>query len=337
MRSWIVVSILLLCGATGRAAWAQSAADKAAADALFLEGKRLISAGDAEAACPKFEASLGKLAQLGTQLALASCYEKLGKTASAWGAFRAAASTARKAWDVQRQRFAEQHADALEPRLSRLVIKVEPGYRIDGLAVKRDGAEVMPAELGSPVPVDPGEHTIEAHAPGWSPWSHQVSVTMPGTVEVIVPALGKAPVKVEEPAPAPPPVVAPGPDPDRERARRTRRTLAYGIGAGGVALVGTSLILGAVASSRWSDAQAHCRDNLCDPTGVDLAGGARSMGHASTALFVVGTAAVATGIYLFVTAPARGGERAPAPRAARRMVTPEIGSSQLGLSLQGEL
>jgi hypothetical protein len=338
MRVWIAISIVLLCWADRGAAWAQNAAEKAAADTLFLEGKKLITAGDTEAACPKFEASLAKLEQLGTQLALASCYEKLGKTASAWGAFRAAASTARKARDVQRQRFAEEHADALEAKLSRLVIKVEPGYRIDGLAVKRDGMEVLPAELGSPVPVDPGEHIVEAHAPGWNAWSQKVAVTMPGVVEVIVPALGKAPVKVEEPqAPPPPPLGGVQGDADQDRARRTRRILAYGIGGGGIAVLGTSLILGAVASSRWSDAQSHCRDNLCDQTGVDLASGARSMGNASTALFVVGTAAVTAGVYLLLTAPKSGAERAPAARAARRRIVPEVGSTQLGLSLQGEL
>jgi hypothetical protein len=337
MRVWIAISIVLLCWTDRGAAWAQGAADKAAADTLFLEGKKLITAGDTEAACPKFEASLAKLEQLGTQLALASCYEKLGKTASAWGAFRAAASTARKARDVQRQRFAEEHAAALEAKLSRLVIKVEPGYRIDGLAVKRDGVEVLPAELGSPVPVDPGEHTVEASAPGWNAWSQQVAVTMPGVVEVIVPALGKAPVKVEEPAPPPPPPPG-GVQADADRGgSRSRRLLAYGIGGGGIAVLGTSLILGAVASSRWSDAQSHCRDNLCDQTGVDLASGARSMGNASTALFVVGTAAVAAAVYLYLTAPKRGAERAPAGRAARRRIVPEVGSAQLGLSLQGEL
>src|SRR4051794_1429422 len=140
----------------GHAAWAQTAADKAAADTLFSEGKRLIAAGDVETACAKFEASLTRLPQLGAQVALASCYEKLGKTASAWGAFRAAASAASKAHDEQRQRFADEHAAALEPNLSRLVIKTEPGYRIDRLEVKRDGIALTIAELDSPVPVDPG-------------------------------------------------------------------------------------------------------------------------------------------------------------------------------------
>src|ERR1044071_8824310 len=72
VRTWIAGAGLFLW--LGHAAWAQTAADKAAADTLFSEGKRLILAGETETACAKFEASLARLPQLGAQLALASCY-----------------------------------------------------------------------------------------------------------------------------------------------------------------------------------------------------------------------------------------------------------------------
>ena len=85
----------LLLAAVPATAWAQSAADKAVADTLFNEGKKLLGKNDS-LACEKFEASLAKATQLGTQLALASCYERVGRTASAWGEFRAAASAAAK-------------------------------------------------------------------------------------------------------------------------------------------------------------------------------------------------------------------------------------------------
>ncbi len=318
--------------------WAGTAADKAAADALFLEGKKLITGGDTEAACPKFEASLAKLKQLGTQLALASCYEKLGKTASAWAAFRAAASTARKERD-RRLPVAEKRVTELEARLSRLVIKLEPGYRVDGLVVRRDGEEVLSAELGSPLPVDPGDHTVEASAPGWVAWSTRVSVApVPGHVEVIVPALGKAPVKVEEPEarPALPaerdasrPPLEPG------RSQRHRRYLAYGLGGGGAALVGTALVLGAVASSRWSAAQPHCRDGVCDPTGYDLAGSAATLGNLSTGAFIAGAAAATAGVILFLKTRSATAEHRPAAGPAALHLAPEVGATQIGLSVRG--
>lgn len=315
----------------GQDGWAQTGADKAAADTLFNEGKRLIAAGDTESACTKFEASVARVPQLGAQLALASCYEKLGRTASAWGEFRAAASAAARAHDEQRQRFAEEHAEALEPKLSMLVIKIEPGYRIDGLQVKRDGLDVTPAELGSPVPVDPGDHTVEASAPGWVAWSNKVSVAaMPGVVEVLVPALGKAPVKVEEPKPEAVaivrPPVAPPPRPSKPPY------LAYGLGGGGIAVIAASLVFGAMASSRWSAAQANCHDQMCNDTGLDQASSAKTLGNVSTGTFLVGTAAVAAGVILLLTRPSE----AEAPAAAARLrLAPAVGPAQVGLVMQG--
>jgi serine/threonine-protein kinase len=334
MQGRIALAVGLWLAASHGFAHAQTAADKAAADTLFNEGKKLIAAGDAAGACAMFEASLAKATQLGTQLALASCYEKLGKTASALGEFHAAASAAAKAHD-KRQRFAEDHVAALEPRLSKIAIKLEPGYRVDGLDIKRDGAAVSAAELGTQVPVDPGDHVVEASAPGWVAWSTKVAITAPGVVEVVVPALGKAPVKVEEPR-AEEPRVEPAPvtRPAEPDAGRSRRLVAYGVGGGGAAIVGVSLVLGAMASSRWSDAKAHCRDGLCDSTGVDQAHGAQSMGNLSTAAFLVGTAAVATGVVLYLTARP-GDTETPTPDRSALRIVPGVGPDQVGLVIQG--
>lgn len=321
--------------ATGSApTFAQNGAEKAAADTLFSEGKKLIAAGDTETACAKFEASLAKMRQLGAQLALASCYEKLGKTASAWGEFRAAASAAAKARDGQRRRFAEEHAAELEAKLSRLVIKVEAGYRIDGLVVKRNGIELEHAELGVPVPVDPGDYTVEAKAPGWVEWSTNVTLSMPGSVEVVVPALGKGPVKVEEPAPLPA-TVAVGRSSDEAR-RKQRRTLSYLVGTSGLAIIASSLIVGSIASSRWEEAKVNCDEpsdgsRRCNQAGVDAAGSASTLGTLSTVTFVVGAAAVGLGTYLYVTS--RPSERAQL--SIRTRLVPAVGPESAGLVLQG--
>lgn len=314
--------------------FAQNGAEKAAADTLFSEGKKLIAAGDTETACAKFEASLAKMRQLGAQLALASCYEKLGKTASAWGEFRAAASAAAKARDGQRRRFAEEHAAELEAKLSRLVIKVEAGYRIDGLMVKRNGLELEHAELGVPVPVDPGDYTVEAEAPGWKEWSTNVTVSMPGSVEVVVPALGKAPVKVEEPA-------LTGSDDAADRPtdgtkRKQRRTLSYLVVGSGLAAITSSLIVGSIASSRWDEAKVNCDETSdgplrCNQAGVDAAGSANTLGTLSTVTFVVGAAAVGFGTYLYITS--RPSERAQL--SIRPHLVPAIGPESAGLVLQG--
>lgn len=334
-RSALAFATFALCVASTRLAHAQNGADKAAADTLFAEGKKLIAAGDTETACAKFEASLSKVRQLGAQMALASCYEKLGKTASAWGEFRALASAAAKARDGQRKRFAEEHATALEAKLSRLVIKVEPGYRIDGLQVKRNGVEIETAELGTPVPVDPGDYTVEALAPGWVAWSTTIAVTLPGTVDVVVPALGKAPIKVEE-APAQLASVRQSPSGDgSDDGGASRRKLAYIVGGSGAGMIAVSLIFGGVASSKWSESQDHCVDRVCDQEGVDLADSASTMGTVSTATFVVGTAALAAGAYLWFTSRSSETRAEATARARSLRVVPTLGPAQTGLLLQG--
>jgi hypothetical protein len=316
----MVLAAGLLCAGHGTT-WAQSAADKAAADALFDEAKKLMGKGDDAAACEKFAASLSKVTQLGTQIALASCYEKVGKTASAWGAFRGAASAASKIHD-KRQRFAEDHATALEARLSKLAIKLDAAHHVEGLTVRRDGAEVTAGELGSAAPVDPGEHTVEASAPGRVGWSTKVMIpASPEVVDVSVPALAEVPAFVPVPAPR----VAPRPD----------RTLAYSLGGGGIAAIGASLIFGAVASARWNDSHAHCYDHTCTQTGIDLAGRARTMGDVATASFLVGVGAIAAGVILFLRPPSAGTEAAPSATPAAFHLVPGVGPTQVGLTLQG--
>jgi hypothetical protein len=314
-------------------AGAQNAASKTAADALFDEGRRLITKGDVAAACEKFEASLERFAQLGTQIALASCYEKQGRYASAVGAFRAAASAAAKAHD-RRQRFAEEHIALLEPKLPKLAIVVISN-RPEGLEVRRDGVEIRPAEFGVPVPVDPGEHTVEASAPQRKPWSIRISIpATPGVVDVPIPALEEDVARPPNPPPTLPQPAAPLPDAPAA-PHRPDNLLAYSIGGGGVAMVGVSLIFGALAKSKWGDAQMHCHGSLCDPTGVDLAGSAQTMGNLSTATFLIGLAAVGAGGFLLFNAR-KDHEAAPAVGNTTALrVVPTVGSSELGLSLQG--
>jgi len=174
-----LVAILSLCPAL---AAAQNADNKAAADALFDEGKRLLAAGDVDHACPKLEASLQLLDQLGVRLNLADCHERQGRTATAWAEFRAAASQADKRGDA-RATYARQRTDALAPRLVKLQISVPAANQLPGLTVKRDGAAVPSEAFDTPLPVNPGGYTIDASAPGHQAWSTRAEPKKPGEVE----------------------------------------------------------------------------------------------------------------------------------------------------------
>ena len=47
----------------------------------------------------------------------------------------------------------------------------------DGLSVALDGVAVGRAEWGIAVPVNPGEHTVEATAAHFKPWSEKLSIS----------------------------------------------------------------------------------------------------------------------------------------------------------------
>jgi serine/threonine-protein kinase len=80
--------------------------DKAAAEALFDQGVRLMKQNSFNDACPKLEESERIDPAVGTLLYLGECYERVGKTASAWATFREAASLANNMNQSDRARVA---------------------------------------------------------------------------------------------------------------------------------------------------------------------------------------------------------------------------------------
>ena len=304
----VLLFTALLCSPT--LSRAQTADNKAGADVLFDEGKKLLAAGDIDHACPKFEASLKLADQLGVRLNLADCYEKQGKTASAWAEFREAASRAEKKGD-KRAVFAHQREDALAPKLVKLEIDVPANSRVPGLTVRRDGAPVPAEVFDTPFPINPGGYTVDASAAGFKTWSARVDASKAGeTVKIEVPRLEAAPEapKPIEPKPSGALAKPEGGDEepqviDRSEARHSRHVLGITVAASGVAAIGTGVVLGLVAKSKWDSASAHCVNDLCDATGVQINKDAKLYGNIGTVVGGVGLAAVAVGAVLYVTAP----------------------------------
>ena len=155
--------ILIVALAAGRSAAAAapteahraSPADVAAAQALFEQGRSLMARERPQDACPKFEESQRLDPALGTEFNLANCYEKIGKLASAYALYTEVAATARATGQQQREEVARQRAEAVKPKLTKLVIVAPPGSA-GQLRVERDGREIGEAQWGFPVPVDPG-------------------------------------------------------------------------------------------------------------------------------------------------------------------------------------
>ena len=313
MLRYALVAIVSLCPAL---AAAQSTSEsKAAADALFDEGKSLLAAGDLDHACPKFEASLQLLDQLGVRLNLADCHERQGRTATAWAEFREAESQADKRGDA-RATYARQRTNSLTPRLVKLQILVPPASQLPGLKVRRDGAPVPSAVFDSPLPVDPGSYTIDASAPGHQPWSAHIEIKESGEVVAVeVPPLVETPAHdphtIVGPTPAVPAVTPHGADKPAgqpaivDDARHMRHVLGIAIGVGGSAALGVGVVLGLEANSKWNSVGAHCNaQHQCDLTGASTNHDARVLGDAGTIVGGVGLVALVTGTVLYVTAPA---------------------------------
>jgi hypothetical protein len=286
VRRMIGVAIWALASALGATAHGQGSAEsKAAADALFKEAIGLMNAGDAAKACPKLEESQRLDPAVGTLLYLGECYEKQGRVASAWAAFNSAASAARAAKQAQREQTAVERAAALEPTLPKLVIEVPAEARMAGLQIVRDGVLVGEASFGVPVPLDPGEHSIKASAPGKKGWSQTVQLTANGAAtKVSVPmlTLGEADSSASQPAEpvttAPPTApaakqlsgangaAAAAEDDTSQEGGAGNAQLISGIVIGGVGIVGlvVGAVFGAQAKSKESDSEQYCRPS--DPT-----------------------------------------------------------------------
>ncbi|MEO7111025.1 MAG: hypothetical protein ABI183_11360, partial [Polyangiaceae bacterium] len=177
----------LACPQIARAA----GGDAAIAEELFTDAKRLLDQGDTAHACPKFAESLRLDPTLGTRLNLAHCYEVAGKTASAWGEYKEVLRQANATNDAKRAEIAQDHITQVEAKLSRVTLR---SATVDGVAFKLDGAALQAAVVGTPFPVDPGDHDIEATAPAKKTYKASFHVDAQMSTIVDVPALEDAPV-----------------------------------------------------------------------------------------------------------------------------------------------
>jgi hypothetical protein len=323
-----------VCGMLAPAvARAQSASDQAAAEALFKQARDLMAAGDYAQACPKLVESERLDPSAGTMLNLASCYEKNGQLASAWVTFKGAATAAQKANEPERAKLARARVAKLEPRLPTLTITVAPEADVPGLVVTRDDEKVGRAEWGTPIPIDPGAHAVEASAPGHKTWRTQARVDGPSekaSVEVFplpVESNPPSPTAKAVPAPATPPP-PPSSPPSVSANGSTQRVLGAVVAGIGVAGVAVGSVFGLIAKSHESDATPHCSGTECDAVGISALNDARSAATVSTVGFVVGGIAIAGGVAVYLLAP-----RASAGTGL--FVTPGSAGSLAGLTLRG--
>lgn len=330
--------VVALHGSGVARAQGQSAAQ---AEALFREGKALMAQQRFEAACPKFAASQKLDPGVGTLLNLADCHDKVGKTASAWAEFLEAATLARRSGQSERVRVARERAEALEPRLIRLTLKVPDSVRrLRDLEIKLDGQSVPEPTWGTATPIDPGPHLVAVTASGKKEWAKAIDAQGEGaSLSLEVPFLEDAPVE-ETPAQRGTPtdggtkrtIVV-----DEGSGQRTLGLILGGVGLAGIA-VGS--VFGLSARNKWDD--ANCSGGTC-PTSADqeLSDDARSNASIATIAYIAGGAFLGGGIILYAAAPGETTKEVVAKRPVRRtavqsvQLTPAVAPTGGGVFLNG--
>lgn len=299
------VVILFTLDASGE----PTAADKSLATELFKEGRALVDQGKVPEGCRKLEESQRLDPGGGTLLNVAICHEKEGRTATAWAEFTEALGIAKKDDRPQRIELAQTHIAALEPTLSRLVIQVPEISDVPDLEIKRDGSVIRRAAWGTAMPVDPGEHLIEAAAQGKLPWKHSVTVGAKSDAKtIVVPALDSAPT-------SPPALATTTTGAPSSELHATKRSpagwVALGFGAVGL---GVGTYFGLHALSQQKNADRDCDPTGCNtPYGVSQNSDAIRSANFSTVGFSVGLIGVGVGAVLLLTSGGSASHTGSAP------------------------
>jgi hypothetical protein len=313
-RPGTAASLVLLAGAVwpllhSTPCIAQTSSRRALAEALFRQGRDLMSQRRYEEACPKFAESQRLDPGGGTLLNLAVCHENQGRLASAWAEFQEALAQAKDDGRLDRVSLAEERIAALEPQLARLTVTVADTSP-PGLVVTVNGTRLGSPAWGAKMPVDAGTVRVEARAPGREPFVKSVEARDGDSLSIEIPELGELP----EPAIGSSGVTDQGP--------KTRgapdHSAAYVVGAVGLAALVTGGYFGVRALKEKDRADRTCDDSYCtSEAGRQADESAVFNGWLSTIGVGVGLAAVTTAVYLYVSEE-NASEVALAPAVGKR-------------------
>ncbi|MBX3192677.1 MAG: hypothetical protein KF819_37175 [Labilithrix sp.] len=264
--------------------------DKALALSLFRQARELMEAGSFAEACVKFDESQRLDPGGGTLLNLAVCHEAEGKTATAWAEYSDALALARRDGRADRIDLAREKMNALEPKISRLVVVVPPS----ATRVRRDGSDVPRVAWGSPIPVDPGEHVVEVTLAGGAITIERVTVEAAGDEKTLTITAPEAPPTAESPPPTPE---------VRESPRTGRTIVAWSLVGLGAAGVGLGAYFGLRAIAKKNESDEGCPGGSCTAGAVAANEDAKRAADVATISFAIGVVSGAIGATLLLTAP----------------------------------
>jgi len=287
--------------------------DEERAKTLFFEGHTAADQGDHETACTKFAESLALFRRASTLLNLGECSEKLGRLADALRYWRQGAALVES--NDARLELAKQRVAELDLRVPRLRVALPPQLPSQAV-ITLDGAVVTVEQLTDELRLDAGPHALGLTAPECRPTEVPVELAE-GADQSVSLYLGE------------PLVTRPGQTPSGAPAEdHTQRTVAFVMGAVGVAGLVVGAVTGGLALDRKGTVEDYCQDDLCtNQAGVDAAASGRTLAIVSTVGFAAGGALLGTGVVLLLTSG--GGEGEDGDATALR---PTLSPTSVGLS-----
>lgn len=299
--------------------------DKARAQALFLDGRKAIDAGDWATGCPKVRQSLDLFTVANSHFTVAQCDEKDGHIAAALDHWERGAALVDDRNDPRTKVANERIAD-LEPRVPRIRVVVPAAS--SSAEVFLDGTKLEPAALVAPLRVDPGTHIFEVKAAGRQDVRREIKIAERERTEFVAKVgepnvVGPVPTGTGTVVPppgtgAPPPSMPP------------MKAAGFVVGGVGVASLVVSAITGGLVLS--VDGQLECKTPPCAPVPnrAELVADYQSYVKANLATFIIGLAATGGGLAMILAAP----KKAPA-EAPKAVFVPMVLPGGAGIGLSG--
>jgi hypothetical protein len=321
-----------------------SATETAAARTLAVDGLKLAQAGKCEEAIPKLERA-EKLHHSAIVLSrLGECQVTEGKLVEGTEMLRKVLREPLPANPSPALSKAYERAqtvlDSAKPRIAGLTVSVSAPPGAD-LRLLVDGVAVASSLVDSELPADPGDHIVEASAPGYLKATARVTLgsadkkTVTLKLEVDPNAPAPTPINAgPEAGPAaaalatPKQTAAPAPVAPQPPAKSPNRAPAYISWSIGLAGVGVGTAFGIMAMNGKND--LNCQNNNCPAGSEAEVDKAKRNGNISTIAFAAGGIGLALGTVFYFTLGSSSAEAHAKNLPARSFAGLQRGRAMIG-------
>ncbi len=218
----------------------------------------------------------------------------------------------------ERRRQVEAEIVRQEARIATVTVTAD----LSGAVIRLDSVEIGRTPLPASIRLGAGVHTIDASLAGYLPYEQKLDLAggehreveftfrqQPGAAGALVSPAGGALV--------------------------SRTTVAYVVGAVGVAALAVGGVFGFQAIGKRRDSDRECPQNQCTQRGVDLNNQAKTAALVADITLGAGLVAVGVATYLLLR-PASTGTAPPGTLAFRGVhLAPEVGPGAAGVQLGG--